>query len=170
MMPHSGKTVKEPDINVYIDRNLKVPVEKSWLKSIAQKALKAEGVAPAELGIVITGPETIQQLNKVYRGEDEPTDVLAFHMLPSAGRAHRPSFVTPPDGVIHLGEVVISYPQTVQQARDQGHRVENELALLTVHGVLHLLGYDHERPEERQRMRAKEEEILRKLDSVASEE
>src|SRR4030042_1290206 len=75
------------------------------------------------------------------------------------------SFVDPPDGVRHLGEVMISYTQAVKQAQEQGHNVAQELALLIVHGVLHLLGYDHELPQENQLMRAKENEILGILDS-----
>lgn len=159
----------ELEINVYIEQKLKVSLDEGWLRSIVQKALEAEGIAsPVEMGLVITDTDTVQQLNRIYRGEDEPTDVLAFHMLPQTGKEHEPSFVAPPDGFRHLGEVVISYPQAVQQAQEQGHRVKQELALLTVHGVLHLLGYDHERPEDKQRMRAKETEILSKLGSLKS--
>ena len=151
----------EAEINVHIEQKLKISLEQSWLRRIAQKALQAEGVAlPVEMGLVITSAEAVQQLNKTYRGEDEPTDVLAFHMFPHTEQEQEPSFVAPPDGIRHLGEVVISYTQAVQQAREQGHPIDQELALLTVHGVLHLCGWDHEHPEERQRMRAKEEEIL----------
>ena len=158
----------EPEINVHIEQKLKISLEESWLRRIAQKALQAEGIAPpVEMGLVITGAEAVQQLNKTYRGEDEPTDVLAFHMFPHTEQEGEPSFVAPPDGIRHLGEVVISYTQAVQQAREQGHPIDQELALLTVHGVLHLCGWDHERPEERQRMRAKEEKIL---SSIWSEE
>ncbi|MBL7209672.1 MAG: rRNA maturation RNase YbeY [Dehalococcoidia bacterium] len=158
----------EPEINVHIEKKLKASVRENWLKSIVQKALEIEGVAPVELGVVITDTETVRQLNRTYRGLDEPTDVLAFRMHLDTGQEQQPSFVAPPDGVRHLGEVIISYPQSVQQAHEQRHRVDQELALLTVHGVLHLLGYDHEQPEESQRMRAKEEEILGKLGAVES--
>ena len=151
----------EAEINVHIEQKLKICLEQRWLKRIAQKALQVGGVAlPVEMGLVITSAEAVQQLNKTYRGEDEPTDVLAFHMFSHTEQEREPSFVAPPDGIRHLGEVVISYAQAVQQAREQGHPIDQELALLTVHGVLHLLGWDHEQPEERQRMRAKEEEIL----------
>jgi probable rRNA maturation factor len=69
-------------------------------------------------------------------------------------------FVSPPDNITHLGEVIISYPQAVEQAKEQGHSTEQELALLIIHGILHLLGYDHEKPEEEARMRAREKELL----------
>ncbi len=154
----------EREINVYIEQKLKVPLEESWLRNIAQKALDAEGIAlPVEMGLVITDTETVQRLNRTYGGKDEPTDVLAFPMLSQPGQEDESSFVVPPDGVHHLGELVISYPEAALQAGEQGHQIEQELALLIVHGVLHLLGYDHEQPEGGQRMRAKEDEILRKL-------
>ena len=71
-----------------------------------------------------------------------------------------PPFIHPPDGVRHLGEVLISYPQAVAQAKEQGHSPERELALLVIHGILHLLGYDHEEPEQEEKMKQKEKELL----------
>jgi len=100
----------------------------------------------------------VKQLNRDYRGVDEPTDVLAFYMLPQQGADS--SFALPPDGVTRLGEVIISYPQAVAQAREQGHSPERELALLVIHGILHLLSYDHEEPEEESKMRERERELL----------
>jgi len=159
----------EAEISVYIERKLKVSLDECWLKYVAQKALEVEGItAPVEMGLVITDADTVRQLNKTYRGEDETTDVLAFYTLSQTGQEHEPSFVTPPDGIRHLGEVVISYPQAVQQAQEQRHGIEKELAVLVIHGVLHLLGYDHQQPEESQRMRAKEEEVLKKLEAAKS--
>jgi len=69
-------------------------------------------------------------------------------------------FIMPPDGVLHLGEVIISYQQAVRQAEDIGHGIDQELALLIVHGVLHLLGYDHDEPDREREMRKLEQEIL----------
>ena len=71
--------------------------------------------------------------------------------------------MAPPDGISHLGEIVISYPQAVRQAKRKKHDIERELMILLIHGVLHLLGYDHEQSVEEQHMRAKEDEILGKL-------
>jgi len=151
-------------IDVHIEQRFKVSLKESWFKKIVKKALDTEGIAPpVEIGVVITDSETVQQLNKAYRGKDEPTDVLAFTMLPSTEQEDELPFATPPDGIRHLGEVVISYPQAAQQAKEQRHGVEQELALLTIHGVLHLLGYDHDQAEGRQRMEAKEKEILQRL-------
>jgi probable rRNA maturation factor len=156
----------ELEINVSVEPNLNVSLDETWLQKIAIKALEAEGIiSSAEIGLVITDSKTIQKLNRTYRGEDKPTDVLAFHMIPCTSQEPEQPFVRPPDGINHLGEVVISYPQAVKQARERDRSIELELALLTVHGVLHLLGYDHELPQENQLMKAKENEILGILDS-----
>ena len=157
----------ELEINVSIEQKLKIPLRESWLQRIAVRTIEAEGIpSTSEMGLVITDSKTIQKLNKTYRGEDKPTDVLAFHMTPGTSQEPETHFVGPPDGVNHLGEVVISYPQAMRQAQEQGHGITQELALLIVHGVLHLLGYDHELPEEEQRMKARENEILERLGDV----
>jgi probable rRNA maturation factor len=147
------------EIGISIEEKFRGLVNKSWARRIAQTVLKAEGVVPPyEISLVFTDSETVKQLNRDYRGVDEPTDVLAFYILPQ--KEADSSFVLPPDGVTRLGEVIISYPQTVEQAREQGHSPEKELALLIIHGILHLLGYDHEEPEEEAKMRGREKELL----------
>ena len=155
------------EINVLIDEGLDDCLGVSWLQSIAEQVLIAEGVNPeVELGLVITTQERVRELNRDYRGRDEPTDVLAFAMMPARGKAEAdiPVFVTPPDGVLHLGEVVISYPQAVVQAEEHQHSVEREITILIIHGVLHLLGYDDEKSAPRQRMIAREAEILSRIE------
>lgn len=155
-----------PEINVSTEQKLKVSLDKNWLKNIVLETLKAEDIVTAvEIGLVITDNKTVQELNKTYRDIDEPTDVLAFHMHHTSQETE-PSFIAPPNGVHHLGEIVISYPQAVKQAQEQGHNVAQELALLIVHGVLHLLGYDHEQPDERQHMKAREKSIMEKLKAI----
>ena len=151
------------EINVLIDKDLKQCLEESWLQSVAEKVLVAQGIGSrVELGLVIASQERVQQLNQSYLGTDEPTDVLAFSMLPAEGEigADFPTFVIPPDGVLHLGEVIISYPQALIQAREHQHSIKKEIAILIIHGVLHLLGYEHDKPELEQQMRAREAEIL----------
>ena len=146
-------------IGIHVEEEFRVVVDEGWARRIAQTVLKAEGVAPPyEVGLVFTDSEAVKQLNRDYRGVDEPTDVLAFHMLPQ--KEVDDSFALPPDGVTRLGEVIISYPQAVAQAKKQGHSPERELALLIIHGILHLLGYDHEEPEEESKMRERERELL----------
>jgi len=148
-------------IGIHVEEEFGGVVDEGWARRIAQTVLKAEGVAPPyEVSLVFTDSETVKQLNRDYRGVDEPTDVLAFYMLPQ--KEVDDSFALPPDGVTRLGEVIISYPQAVEQAREQGHSPERELALLIIHGILHLLGYDHEEPEEESKMREREKALLEK--------
>ncbi|MDZ4277871.1 MAG: rRNA maturation RNase YbeY, partial [Dehalococcoidia bacterium] len=108
---------------------------------------------PAELSVVIAGDETVRELNRRYRGVNETTDVLSFG-LEAADR-----FVTP-DGMRRLGEIVISLPTALRQAETAGHSLRAELEHLLVHGILHVLGYDHESPRSEKAMRAREEELL----------
>jgi probable rRNA maturation factor len=87
---------------------------------------------------------------------------MAFSMLPTAEEAGEGSstFVTPPDGTLHLGEVIVSYPQAVIQADEQHHSINKEIATLIIHGVLHLMGYDDDKPELRLQMSRREMEII----------
>jgi len=148
------------EIEIFVEEKFRNLVGEDWVKKVAQQVLKAEGVAPPyEVSLVFTDSEAVRQLNRDYRGVDEPTDVLAFCMLPQKGDD---SFTLPPDEVTRLGEVIISCPQAVEQAKEQGHSTERELALLVIHGILHLLGYDHEEPEEEAEMRTREKELLEK--------
>lgn len=150
-------------VHITVSRKFAPLVTRTWLMGIVKKALQSAGVnVPVEIGLVITGDRTIRRLNRIYRGEDVPTDVLAFPMSDQEN-GESVHFVPPPDGVRHLGELIICYPQAARQCRVHGQTVTEELELLIVHGVLHLLGYDHETPLERARMRKKEREILQKL-------
>lgn len=154
------------EIQISVEEEFRGLIEEDRVKRIAQQVLKAESVAPPyEVSIVFTNSEMVQKLNRDYRGVDESTDVLAFYMLPEKEPAS--SFILPPDGINRLGEVIISYPKAVEQSREQGHPVNEELALLIIHGILHLLGYDHEKPEEEAKMRAREKELLEKISQGA---
>jgi len=147
------------EVEIFVEEKFRNLVGEDWVKKIVKQILEAEGVAPPyEVSLVFTDSETVKQLNRDYRGVDEPTDVLAFYMLPQ--KEVDDSFALPPDGVTRLGEVIISYPQAVAQAKEQGHSPERELALLVIHGILHLLSYDHEEPEEESKMRERERELL----------
>jgi probable rRNA maturation factor len=148
------------EVNVLIDDEFEGELEAAWLRSVAEQVLIVEDTAPeTELGLVITGQSRIQELNLVHLGIDAPTDVLAFPME-LEGDSDIPDFVTPPDGAVHLGEVIISYPQAFIQAEEHQHQVKKEVAILIIHGMLHLLGYDHDASEPEQRMRAREMAIL----------
>jgi len=147
-------------IEVQIARPFRGVVRAPWLRRIAGHVLLAEGIGPTELGVVITDDATIREVNHRFLGIDEPTDVLSFGL---GGQGDKP-FALPPDEVASLGEVIVSYPTAVRQAEEQGHSVQAEVAHLLVHGILHLLGYDHGTPEEEQVMRQKAEGILAGLD------
>ncbi len=150
-------------INVLVDEGVEGCPSQSWLRGIAKQVLIAQKAgSDVELGLVITNQERVQELNRDYRKKDEPTDVLAFPMLASGEKPETdsPPFVTPPDGIQHLGEVIISYPQAVIQAEEHQHPIKKEIAVLIIHGVLHLLGYKHSKPEPRRQMKTREAEIL----------
>ncbi len=121
------------------------------LRRLARATLEGLGSARCELSIALVGDDEMQALNASYRGVERPTDVLAFALGEGEGGA--------PPGL--LGDVVISVPTAARQAAERGTSLERELAALLVHGVLHLLGYDHERSAaEARRMRARERELL----------
>ena len=148
------------EINVRFEEKLGGnPPPEVWLKSIVETALLSEKADPtSEVSLLIAGQERVHELNRTYLDEDHPTDVLSFPMTPSGGR--RDEFVSAPDGIRHLGDVIVSLPQATVQAREHGHSGDREIAILIIHGVLHLLGYDHDEPEREQSMRTRELEIL----------
>ncbi len=141
-----------------------------WLMGIAQAALSValEGAEVTQMSLLITDDETVHGLNAQFRGLDEVTDVLSFsadHAGHWEGDAEPPEdliengdlgFVMPPGELSPLGEVIVSYPQAQRQAEERGARLEHELALLVVHGVLHLTGHNHLESEETELMQSKE--------------
>ncbi len=132
-------------------------VDATIVERAVECALRTEQVAgPVEIGILIADDAELRRLNQTYRGVDAPTDVLSF-----AEEDDSSSFVRPPDAPRYLGDIAISWDRAVAQAAEYGHSRERELAFLVVHGVLHVLGYDHERgPVDEATMRAREEAIL----------
>jgi probable rRNA maturation factor len=134
------------------------PVER--LQATATATLRQEGIA-GQATLVITDNEGIRQLNRAFLANDAPTDVLAFSAQEEAG-----GFVTSPEAEHYLGDVIVSYPRALVQAREVGHSVERELDLLIVHGILHLLGYDHTDQDEKAVMWARQEAILSNLEPV----
>jgi probable rRNA maturation factor len=152
------------EINILIEEGIETGPAAEWLQQVMEKALLAENTPPhIEISLVITGQERIQELNREYRGQDRPTDVLSFAMSESS--EDEPSaFIGPPDGLLHLGEIIVSYPQAVIQAQEHGHTIKSEMAILIVHGVLHILGYDHEKAEMEPAMLSREKEILSGLE------
>ena len=152
--------MSKPKLNIQIEEPYVDLITKEQFKRAVKLTLGTAGISSTvELGLVIAGDDTVHKLNRSYRGVDDTTDVLAFALSESSSEGGEP-FVSPPDEIMHLGEVIISYPQAKRQAEEQRHSIGRELALLVAHGVLHLLGYDHEHPEDEQRMRALEAKVL----------
>ncbi len=151
-------------IEIQIAERFEPVAEPALIERAVAGALAAEGVAGAiELGVLVTDDAELHRLNREFRGVDAPTDVLSFgdDVEPGAGQ---PAFVRPPESPRYLGDLAISYERVAAQAAEYGHSEERELAYLTVHGVLHLLGYDHERgPDDAAAMRAREEHVMQQL-------
>ena len=126
------------------------------LLAVLNNAATALAVEPsAEVSLVLADDAYIQELNCHYRGKDMPTDVLSFAL----NEGEEPEIIGGPEENL-LGDIIISLETAQRQAADYGHSLDRELAFLTVHGLLHLLGYDHENEEDRQAMRAEEERVL----------
>ena len=122
----------------------------SLCQRIATATLTQQGVTDeAALTILITDDDELHRLNQTYRGEDKPTDVLSFE-----------DGTLWPDGKLYLGDIAISYDTAERQAHAGGHALADEMALLTAHGVLHLLGHDHAQPDEKGAMWRAQGEIL----------
>jgi probable rRNA maturation factor len=145
-----------PRIDVRIASPFRTTVRAAWLRAIARRVLAAEGVGgPAQVGIVVADDETVRDLNRRFLGLDEPTDVLSFGLT----AVEEAPFALPSEEA-SLGEVVIAYPTAVRQAAEAERTIEMEVAHLLVHGLLHLLSYDHQRPQDERVMRRREEEVL----------
>ncbi len=114
-----------------------------------------------EITVYITDADSIRELNKEHRGIDKETDVLSFPLWDR--RSGEDPFINPETNNIMLGDIIISLPRLKEQALEYGHSEKREGAYLCIHGVLHLLGYDHMEEDEKLEMRSKEEELLSKL-------
>lgn len=145
-------------INVEVDEPFAAEIDATALEELAAYVLQGEGVAgPVEVSIWITTEEELHRLNQTYRNVDSSTDVLSFGM--DEDEEDLP-FVNAPDQARYLGDLAVSYPHAVRQAAEYGHSLQRELSYLVTHGLLHLLGYDHEEPNEAQVMRGREEALL----------
>ena len=136
------------------------------VKRVILTALAAQGMnLPCEINVLLTDDAGIQALNKRMRGIDQATDVLSFPMF-DIPEGYLPSALCsdPDTGLIALGDMCISVERAQAQAAEFGHSLEREVSYLTVHSVLHLLGYDHtDEGVRKARMREREEAILAEL-------
>ena len=134
------------------------------IKKVVEKCFEEEGISASKLclTITLTTPENIKKINKEYRNIDKETDVLSFPMFEKqeldeiiANKKFEHEDV--------LGDIVISIARVGEQAKEYGHSFERELSYMVVHGFYHVMGYDHIKEEDKQKMRPKEEKILNAL-------
>ena len=134
------------------------------IKKVVEKCFEEEGISASKLclTITLTTPENIKKINKEYRNIDKETDVLSFPMFEKqeldeiiANKKFEYEDV--------LGDIVISIARVEEQAKEYGHSFERELSYMVVHGFYHVMGYDHIKEEDKQKMRPKEEKILNAL-------
>lgn len=151
---------EDEPIMILIDEPFESLVDTAGLRTIVSRTLVTEGQPAGELTLVITTDEQIRELNRTYRGLDEPTDVLSFAAQESAPHAEDVTFVAAPEAAMYLGDIVIAFPYAAANAAAQGRSVHDELSLLAVHGTLHLLGYDHGSAAEEEVMWAHQAQIL----------
>ena len=133
----------------------------AYVRRVCRDVLRAVNETGSELSVALVHDDEMQRLNRDYRGKDRTTDVLAFAL-----REGEDTSVQEP-GL--LGDVVVSVPTAERQARERGHALDRELAELLAHGILHLLGYDHERsPAEARRMFREQRRVLAAIGADAA--
>lgn len=128
-------------------------------KRILERILADYDFDNPQVSVLFVDDARIQKLNKQYRGKDVPTDVLSFSMLEDSGASTAEGEITP------LGDIVISLETAAGQAREIGHSLEKEIVLLIVHGFLHLLDYDDEKPGEKRKMFSLQKQWMQKLEN-----
>lgn len=125
------------------------------MKKVLNKAAQLYGLDTAEVSVTLTNNEHIREINRNYRNKDAATDVISFAL----NEGEEPEIIDGPE-INMLGDIIISIERAMEQAEEYGHSLERELAFLTVHGMMHLLGYDHIEEEDRIEMRKEEEYVL----------
>lgn len=140
-----------------IHYNLKMLIRHTILETLDYEGMEND----AEVSVTFVDDEGIRELNKRFRNMDKPTDVLSFPLLDYEGESEEPFF----DELCHnLGDIVISLERAMAQANEFGHSFEREVAFLTAHSMLHLLGYDHELSDEDDAdMRKRQNDIMERL-------
>jgi len=141
-------------IDIHIEKEFQDKIQQTLLLETANKTLTHLSLAPnTDLSIQITTDQEIRTLNRKFRQVDHETDVLAF----PAGH------INPEDGTPYLGDIIISYPRAQIQAEQRRHATIQEIQLLIIHGLLHLLGFDHVDLEDKRVMWKMKHQILTQL-------
>ena len=142
-------------MDILYENETSYEVDFDLIKKTAKAVLEYEHFSDnTEISVTIVSLDDIHQINLEHRGINRPTDVLSFPLIDFTRDK------LPENEKIYLGDIVLCYDKVLSQAEEYGHSVERELAFLTAHSMLHLMGYDHMVPEEEKVMFAKQEEIL----------
>ena len=142
-------------IEVYNETNSDAYIKD--IENILKLCLKHMNIKDSYISVVIVDKDKIYEINKTYRNVDKVTDVISFAFEDNGG-------ITP-DGLRILGEIYLCMDKAKEQAIEYGHSNKREICYLVTHGLLHLLGYDHEKEENKKKMRTKEEKILELYDA-----
>jgi probable rRNA maturation factor len=138
-------------ITIQINKKFEDQVSATYFEEITTKILSFLEIEPqSDLSILIDTDSVLRKLNRTYRGFDKPTDVLSFES----------DEINPETGFSALGDIAISFPTAVKQATEAKHPIANEIILLLVHAILHLIGYDHNTKEEKQEMWSEQQSVL----------
>ena len=168
MIRAAGVPMPKRTIDVNVLPAYQATAGATWLRKVALAALAiGDPKGSAGASIVVADDPTLHDLNHRFRGLDEPTDVLAFGRTGEGQEEPGFDFPETPEEE-SLGEVVISHQRAAAQAAERGVAINRELALLVVHGVLHLLGHDHAEPEETVAMQGLENEALAQIFAMGS--
>ena len=152
-------------INITFDIfTIKQPIVTSIIRRCVEETLFAEGIdVPCEINVLVTNDKGIHAINKASRNVDAPTDVLSFPMFqlePGNAPVDWEEYLDPETGLCPLGDMCINLERANAQAKEFGHSAKREVGYLTIHSMLHLLGYDHlDEGEMKAQMRSREEAI-----------
>lgn len=129
-------------VKVTIQTESRYPVSRKLVTNAVQDFLAGKIESDADVTITFVGDRKIHHLNRTYRQKDYPTDVLSFPLNDPSQPSPVP-FVSPPDDILHLGDIVVSYPMAVKEAGEQEKLVDDMIIFLVLHGMNHLLGIHH---------------------------
>ncbi|HBG22803.1 MAG: rRNA maturation RNase YbeY [Syntrophaceticus sp.] len=146
--------ISKEQCQVEVKAEIMTLIREAMEKILEEEEFSHDFIDTAEVSMVLCDDQQMADLNSRYRGIPDTTDVLSFPMLDSEDE-----FVDFTDEVL-LGDIVISVPRALEQADEYGHSLVREMVFLSIHGLLHLLGYDHQTEDERKNMRAKEKKVL----------
>lgn len=137
-------------VNIIVNSDSRYPVNKQAIQSTVLEVLAHHRITSnVEIGVAIVGDRKMHEFNKKYRGLDETTNILSFALEDPMGTSQlqhipRVGFVKAPDNILRLGDILISYPQVIKDASQEGTSIEEELRYLVEHGLKHLLGLHHD--------------------------